>query len=212
MAKILKVSDMREFEAQLAQEKITYGRMVELIEEKVLQGCIPKVDLLAQLDKMIEQAKEAAMLYEDKNMPISKQSSGAMAMAYHLVKNWVLNHIFMEDNEIPKTPNYAPKDHISKSDLLAQIETTSQAMKEIAYNEDLELNERHQAYNRFAALQWMKDWVPHLANVANAENGNLGQHENTPNPMQARCLKCKHEWKIELPAIYKETFCPNCGE
>jgi len=139
---------MRELEAQLAQEKITYGRMVELIESKVL------------------------------------------------------------------------KDHISKSDLLVQIEHAVKKMKGLYNDESSDEATRRYAYNRFAALQWLKDWVPHIVNVANAESGNLGQSESTPNPMQAlrgepasmRCLKCKHEWKIELPALYKETFCPNCGE
>lgn len=253
MAKILKESDMRELESQLAQGKITYGRMVELIEEKVLQGCIPKVDLLAQL------------------------------------------------------------------------ETASQAMKDIAYNEDLELSERHQAYNRFAALQWLKDWIPQIVNESNAENGNIEPSKEPLSPTQERliavitpyyqdfevyvrdiyksmsgkksiqktgeftyitiegkcykskyfhvdsiekasgrtfdsiekghrfglmkngdellhfcysrlkdknarkpynypaimlmpetkeaiCNSCGHAWKIELPAIYKETFCLNCGE
>jgi len=177
MAKILKVSFMRYLAEQVSRGKITYGRMLELIEAKILSECETQ------------------------------------------------------------------KDHISKADLLAHIETNSDVMKEIAYNEDIEISERKQAYDRFAALEWLKDWVPHLANLSNAENGhieseiseaariqlanemsdaarNVGQHKNMANEMIAaqsqpssiECLSCGHEWNIEMPALYKETFCPKCGE
>jgi hypothetical protein len=121
MAKILKVSDMRKLESQLAQEKITYGRMVELIEEKVLQDCIPKDDLLAHLDNLIEGAQKQEATFKEAEMEISELTSGAMAMAYQIVRNFA-------GRQVPEIE--AAKSKLDRAELQAQYENMPNPMQE----------------------------------------------------------------------------------
>ena len=75
MAKILKESYMRKLEAQLAKEEITYSRMLELIEEKVLEGHILKTVALEAIEEMHNAAfyDETATTYFKMVEWISKQ-------------------------------------------------------------------------------------------------------------------------------------------
>lgn len=90
MAKILKVSDMRDLEAQVIKGEITYSRMLELIEEKVLEHCILKNDLLTHIDHLIEGAQKQEAIFKETGGYVSEVTSGAMATAYRVIRGFVV--------------------------------------------------------------------------------------------------------------------------
>jgi hypothetical protein len=154
------VSYLRTLEDQYSDGKITYSHMVELINERAAEGsgevpkdCIPKADLLAHLDKLIEGAQKQEATFKEAEMDISELTSGAMAMAYQIVRNFI-------GRQAPEIE--AAKSKLDPAALQAQYENVLDQMR--------------------------------------------------PEYHDAICNVCKHQWKIELPALYKETFCPNCGE
>lgn len=197
MANILKVGHMRDLESQVIEGKITYGRMLELIEAKVLEQCILKADLLVEIHKKIDYNNDNKdHVFGKSQMWTGNAVQKAIVFNLENISEWVSKYKPERQNSKDDDPltSKTPKDHISKADLMAQIETTSNAMKGVAYNEDIGEITRKQAYDRFAALEWLKDWVPHLANMSNAENGHIkagiseserrAQYENMPNLIQ----------------------------
>jgi RNase P subunit RPR2 len=158
MAKIIKVADMREFEAQLIKEEITYTRMLELIEAKVLEQCFLKDDLLAEIDKRIGVSEKREQIFSVTSNKASALSERVRQLLFKNIKLWVL------------------------------------------------------AYKPASNYKNIKSELSEAAR-------NVGQYENMANEMRAaqskpssiECLSCGHKWNIELPALFKETFCPKCG-
>lgn len=90
MSKIIKVSDMREFEAQLRKGEITYNRMLELIEEKVLEGYISKEAILKGLDRIIENAYRCQNLSLQLETGLAKYYAGKINTCKS-IKEYILN-------------------------------------------------------------------------------------------------------------------------
>lgn len=181
MAKILKVADMRDLEAQVIEGKITYGRMLELIEAKILEQCILKDDLLAHIDKLIEGAQKQEATFKESEMGISELTSGAMAMAYQIVRNFVGRH--------------APEIEAAKNKI-------SEAARSLGQYENQEKKTHH--WKRTKSEISPKEWKAHCESMAN-------EMKVAQVHLQMQCPKCFTKWNIEIPALYKETFCPKCG-
>jgi hypothetical protein len=90
MAQILKAADMRDLEAHIGQGEITYSRMLELIEERVLEGYISKEVVLKELDKITENAYRCQNLSLTLEAGLAKYYAGIITTCSSF-KHWILN-------------------------------------------------------------------------------------------------------------------------
>lgn len=126
MASILKVSYMRDIEAQFIREEITYNRMLELIEDKVLEHCVLKDDLLTEIEKNIDYVNiNKAHVYGQSQMWSGSAVQKAIVYNLEAVKGWALKYK-------PKAPIHhweRPKSAISPREWKADCENIVNEMR-----------------------------------------------------------------------------------